>query len=210
MKLAPFGRAAVFAALFVFTAVPLFAQTSMSNSVRITGSVRDDKNAIPLPGVPVEADSGQTAYTDVDGRYVVDVAPGTHQLTVTLDGYQTKTSSRASNERVINPISRSSRPDCRECDGHRPIIDVPTSTAEAQLIERRQAQVITDNLGSQEMKRGDPTPPAMARVTGLSLVDNQYLCARSRQRYSNTTLAGSVIPTPDPTKVVRSTSSRQA
>ena len=31
-------------------------------------------------------------------------------------------------------------------------LDVQTSSAEAQLIERKQASVITDNIGAQEMK----------------------------------------------------------
>ncbi len=44
----------------------------------------------------------QVVYTDVDGRYVVDLSPGTHQIRV----------------------------------------------AEAQLIERKQAQVIADNMGA--------------------------------------------------------------
>jgi TonB-dependent receptor len=44
---------------------------------------------------------------------------------------------------------------------------------------------------------------AMTRVTGLSLVDNQYVFVRGLgERYSNTTLAGSVLPTTEPDKKV--------
>ena len=84
-------------------------------------------------------------------------------------------------------------------------VDLQTSSAEAQLIERRQASVITDNIGSQEMKNnGDSdAAAAMSRVTGLSLVDNQYVFVRGLgERYSNTTLAGSVLPTTEPDKKV--------
>ena len=43
----------------------------------------------------------------------------------------------------------------------------------------------------------------MSRVTGLSLVDNQYVFVRGLgERYSNTTLAGSVLPTTEPDKKV--------
>ena len=65
--------------------------------------------------------------------------------------------------------------------------------------------VITDNVGSQEMKsNGDSdAAAAMSRVTGLSLVDNQYVFVRGLgERYSNTTLAGSVLPTTEPDKKV--------
>ena len=34
---------------------------------------------------------GETVYTDVDGRYVVDLAPGTYEIKVSMDGYETKT-----------------------------------------------------------------------------------------------------------------------
>ena len=80
-----------------------------------------------------------------------------------------------------------------------------TSSAEAQLVERKSAQVITDNIGAQEMKaNGDrDAAAAMSRVTGLSVVDNQYVFVRGLgERYSNTTLAGSVLPTTEPDKKV--------
>jgi len=73
------------------------------------------------------------------------------------------------------------------------------------MIERKQAPVITDNVGSQEMKsNGDSdAAAAMSRVTGVSLVDNQYVFVRGLgERYSNTTLAGSVLPTTEPDKKV--------
>jgi outer membrane receptor protein involved in Fe transport len=65
--------------------------------------------------------------------------------------------------------------------------------------------VITDNIGSDDMKQnGDSNAAgAMSRVTGLSLVDNQYVFVRGLgERYSNTTLAGSVLPTTEPDKKV--------
>ena len=44
---------------------------------------------------------------------------------------------------------------------------------------------------------------AMSRVTGLSVVDNQYVFVRGLgERYSNTTLSGSTLPTTEPDKKV--------
>ena len=44
---------------------------------------------------------------------------------------------------------------------------------------------------------------AMSRVTGLAVVDNQYVFVRGLgERYSNTTLAGAIIPTTEPDKKV--------
>ena len=81
--------------------VPMIA-TAQGKTARITGVVRDDANAIALPGVPVEVvGTTDVVYTDVDGRYVLQVPPGKHQLKVVLDGYQ---------ERLINVDVVDTRP----------------------------------------------------------------------------------------------------
>jgi TonB-dependent receptor len=191
---------------------PAFAQQAASaaagRTVRVVGIVRDQQNTIALPGVPVEVVGAETTvYTDVDGRYVVDLTPGNYQLKVTMDGYR---------ERLVT---------LDVVDGTRPTVDVAlsmagfseqvtvagqasnaaASSAEAQLAERKNAQVITDNVGAQEMRNnGDSdAAAAMQRVTGLSVVDNQFVFVRGLgERYSNTTLGGAVIPTTEPDKKV--------
>jgi hypothetical protein len=182
------------------------AARSASQTVRVTGTIRDEVNGITLPGVPVETETGQVVYTDVDGRYVLQVAPGTHQLKITLEGYEPKTIALTATEQTVTAdvglrLARFS--DAITVTAR--AVDVETSSAEAQLIERRQAPVITDNVGSQEMRQNGDTDAAaaMTRVTGLSLVDNQYVFVRGLgERYSNTVLAGSVIPTTEPDKKV--------
>jgi hypothetical protein len=203
-------------ALCVVSWSPLFAQDSAQvapanrsgQAVRVVGVVRDETNAIPLPGVPVEVvDTKEVVYTDVDGRYVIQVPPGTHQLKIVLEGYQ---------ERLLTLQTRTERTTtvdvgltmvkfAESVTVTAKVIDVQTSSAEAQLLERRSANVITDNVGAQEMKsNGDSdAASAMTRVTGLSVVDSQYVFVRGLgERYSNTTLAGSVIPTTEPDKKV--------
>jgi TonB-dependent receptor len=190
----------------------VYAQTSQTvrsgQTVRIVGVVRDETNAIALPGVPVEVvGTSQVVYTDVDGRYILELPPGAHQIKVLLDGYQ---------EKLINVEAGTERSQTMDVGlmmasfaetvtVTAQAMDVATSSAEAQLIERRNSQVITDNLGSQEMRQnGDSdAASAMQRVTGLSLVDNQYVFVRGLgERYSNTTLSGSVLPTTEPDKKV--------
>src|SRR5688500_19058061 len=177
-------------------------------TVRVTGVVRDESNAIALPGVPVEViGTGQVVYTDVDGRYTLEVTSGRHQVKVLLEGYQEKTINvDAGQERTVTVnVGLTMVRFAESVTVTAQAIDVPTSSAEAQLIERRQAQVITDNMGSQEMRQNGDSDAAvaMSRVTGLSLVDNQYVFVRGLgERYSNTTLAGSVLPTTEPDKKV--------
>jgi TonB-dependent receptor len=186
---------------------PLSAQGASGQTVRIVGVVRDETNAIALPGVPVEVvETKEVAYTDVDGRYTVQVPPGKYTLKIGLEGYQEKTITvEAAGRTMTADVGLTMAKFKETVTVTAQAIDLQTSSAEAQLVERRQASVITDNIGAQEMKNnGDSdAAAAMSRVTGLSLVDNQYVFVRGLgERYSNTTLAGSVLPTTEPDKKV--------
>ena len=203
-------RGVLLVGLCALTAAPAIAAQEAPGgpTVRVTGIVRDETNAIALPGVPVEVVGTSTVvYTDVDGRYLLQVPPGTQRLKVTLDGYDEKTISLdvAPGRTITADVGLRMKSFAESVTVTAQVVDVATSSAEAQLIERRQAPVISDNLGSQEMKQnGDSdAAAAMQRVTGLSLVDNQYVFVRGLgERYSNTTLSGSVLPTTEPDKKV--------
>ena len=177
-------------------------------TTRVAGVVRDEANAIALPGVPVEViETGDIVYTDVDGRFVIQVPAGMSRLRVLLDGYDERVIAvTGGTERLVTlnvGLSMTGFAETVTVLGQ--VMDLETSSAEAQLMERRNAQVITDNIGSQEMRaNGDSdAAAAMSRVTGMSLVDNQYVYVRGLgERYSNTTLAGSTLPTTEPDKKV--------
>jgi hypothetical protein len=186
------------------------ARAAASQQVRITGVVRDESNAITLPGIPVEVvGTAQTVYTDVDGRFVIDVAPGDYQLKVTMEGYQDRlvNVTASTGQRTVTAnigMTMSAFAETVTVTALAPL-DAITSTREAQLIERRNAPVITDNLGAQEMKANadSDAASAMSRVTGLSVVDGQYVFVRGLgERYSNTTLSGAILPTTEPDKKV--------
>ena len=183
------------------------AGAAAGRTVRVVGVVRDQQNAIALPGVPVEVVGGQTVYTDVDGRYVIDLPPGSHQLKVVMDGYRdrTVTVEVAADTRPVVDVAMAMAGFSEQVTVAGQAYNAASSSAEAQLAERKNAQVITDNMGSQEMRaNGDSdAAAAMQRVTGLSVVDNQFVFVRGLgERYSNTTLAGAVLPTTEPDKKV--------
>ena len=70
------ARVLLSSVLFLGAAAPSVAEPAgrtieAQQRVRVTGVVRDESNAITLPGLPVEVvGADQTVYTDVDGRYV--------------------------------------------------------------------------------------------------------------------------------------------
>ena len=175
---------------------------------RVSGVVRDDRNAISLPGVTVEVPAlNEVTYTDVDGRYTLRLPRGEHQLKIWMDGYSPKlinvTVDPSLELAVDAGLTMTSFTETVEVTAQ--AIDSDSSSAEAQMQIRRNAPVITDNLGSQEMRRNGDTDAAaaMQRVTGLSVVDNSYVFVRGLgERYSNTTLGGATIPSTEPDKKV--------
>ena len=136
----------------------------------MVGVVRDETNAIALPGVPVEVvDTKEVTYTDVDGRYVIQVPPGKHTLKIALEGYQERSITiEAAGRTLTADVGLTMAKFAETVTVVAQAVDLQTSSAEAQLIERKQASVISDNIGSQEMKNnGDSdAAAAMSRVTG--------------------------------------------
>ena len=185
------------------------SQVTTTRKVRVTGIVKDDSNNITLPGIPIEVAGAATVYTDVDGRFMFELAPGTHEIKVAMEGYETRIIKVevAPGLRVVDvnvglQMSRFAETVTVTADV---FLGAVTSSAEAQMVERKAAPVISDNLGSQEMKKNadSDAAAAMSRVTGLSVVDNQYVFVRGLgERYSNTTLSGSTLPTTEPDKKV--------
>ena len=202
-------RKIAFGLLFALLSAGAASVAAQDRTVRVVGVVRDEAHAIALPGVTVEVEgTKEVVITDVDGRYVLQLPPGRHQIKVTMDGYTPATvqldasgPARLINADVGLVMAKLTETVTVTAD----FVSAETSSAAAQLVERRNAQVITDSIGGQEIRRnGDSdAAQAMSRVTGMSLVDNQYVFVRGLgERYSNTTLSGSVLPTTEPDKKV--------
>jgi len=178
---------------------------------RITGVVRDQLNAIPLPGVTVEALNGVevvgVTHTDVDGHYLMLLPTGDYILRISIDGYQPKTVRVTAGAGEVEKVDVSvpTLKYAEEVTVTADVTDASTSTDAAQQVLRRNAGVITDNLGAESMRANadSDAAAAMARVTGLSVVGGQYVYVRGLgERYSNTVFSGAVIPTTEPDKKV--------
>ncbi len=202
-----FCRVALMLTLVAASALGLNAQTPQQG--RVVGRVLDAINASPLPGVTVEVvGTPQTTVTDLDGRYTLNLPLGKHQVKVSLSGFA---------ERVISVDLNTSAAKTLDVTlalaGFSEAVTVTgqatteatSSSAATQLLERRRATTINDNMGGQEMKANADgnAASALQRVTGLSVVDSQFVFVRGLgERYSNTTLSGAVLPSTEPDRKV--------
>jgi hypothetical protein len=183
---------------FLSSLVTLFSQAT------ICGSVLDERTAEPLLFVNVAID-GTTigTSTDLDGKYQLDVEPGTYTLLFSYVGYIDKS--------VNEVVARS---------GEVTMIDVSLSdqaveldinvivqakaierTENSILLLRRRSDKIQDGISSQEMSRYgiSDAAGALRKVTGATINEGKYVYIRGLgDRYTLSQLNGLVIPAADP------------
>ncbi len=174
----------------------------------VAGEVIDTNLAITLPGVPVEAvGTGQVAYTDLDGRYRLELPPGSYDIRIVMAGYaETNVTVEVVAGRLSSvQVALGSNVFAEELVVSAPTLEADSSTAAAQMMMRMRAPSVQDNIGAIEMSANDDSnaADAMQRVTGVSVVEGQSVFVRGLgERYSNTTLAGATLPTTEPDRRV--------
>lgn len=193
-------------ALAALMAAPALSQ----ETGRVKGRVLDEYNAVTLPGAPVEvAGTGVVVFTDVDGVFDISLPAGTHDITVSFSGYNGSSllgvvvvAGKTTDLTV--PLSITTVELSEEITVTASEAPLATSQA-AALLERKRAGSVSDGLAREEMRANadSDASDAMSRVTGVSVVGGQYVYVRGLgERYSNTTLNGSVLPTTEPDKRV--------
>ena len=192
------------AALLGLSAAPAAAQ----EMGRAAGVVIDQTNAITLPGVPVESvGTPYVAYTDLDGRYNLELPVGGHRLRISLGGYADQLVDVKIVPGAVTEVqvSLTTNVFAEEVAVVAATLEAQSSTASAQMMLRMRAPSVQDNIGAAEMRSNNDSDAAdaMSRVTGISVVDSQSVFVRGLgERYSNTTLNGATLPTTEPDRRV--------
>ncbi len=141
--------------------------------------------------------------TDVDGRFRLELPPGTYQLRVQYELHRT---ARVKNLRVaagrVARVDIVLDPDVTAVEEVTAVeAEVERASAATQLFLRKNAAQASDSIGAQDIAK---TPDrnaadAVKRVVGTTLVDGRYIFIRGLgDRYTNTMLNGSPLPSPEP------------
>lgn len=173
-------------------------------SGRISGKVLASEDAAPVSSAEVRlADTDIGTLSDLDGRYFLrDVPPGTYDLRVRSLGYATKTVTGV----TVRPGETTELTVTMETRAVQ-VGDLTVSVAQARgsaasLLDRqRTATAFTDAVGSDQISRSPDSDAAEAarRISGVTLAEGKYVYVRGLgKRYSQTTLNGSSLPSPDP------------
>jgi hypothetical protein len=175
----------------------------------LQGRVLDAATGEALIGAQVTVEGTDLGtVTDVDGRYRITLAPGTHAIEVVYLGYTDKTVTG-----VIVAADRPNfqdvalQPEAVQAEGIRVVISAAEErgTVIGALAHQRRATNVINGISSEEISRtpASNAADAVTRVSSASIVDGKYVYVRGLgERYSNAQLDGSTLPTPEPEKRV--------
>jgi len=171
---------------------------------KVTGKVTDQKTGQALIGVTVIVQgTTQGAVTDVEGRYTLNLAPGTYTLEFKYMGYQTK----AVSEVVVKPGTPTALP---------VILDEPKSKELQEVVIRgsfRQETInalytaqknnvaVSSGISAEQIKASPDknTGEVLKRVSGASIQDNKFVVVRGlTDRYNNATMNNVLLPSTEP------------
>lgn len=177
---------------------------TLAQNGTIRGSVLDGTDGQTMVGVAVILKGTTTgAFTDLDGKFSMDVPPGTYDLVISYISYQTQTVEgvvvSAGKVTLLNNIQLQ-----RASYGLKEVVItaemVRRNEAGLTLMKQR-SPVMLDGISSEKMLMiGDGNAvEAAKRVTGVSIEGGKYVYVRGLgDRYSKTMLNGMDIPGLDP------------
>lgn len=193
-------------ALLLAAHAPLSAQAAGT----VAGAVLNGLTGQPVRGATLTVEGTETSVsTDLDGLFRLSLPAGSYSVLVEEAGFATQrvtgvtvAAGEAGNLSVVlMPTSGSaSAEEATEAGFGEEIVVTATadsSTEAALLVERKGVAQISDAIGAEEIGKntGSDAAGVLRRVTGVSLQDDKFVYVRGLgDRYSNTTLNGSRIP----------------
>ncbi|MEY2971121.1 MAG: hypothetical protein RLZZ599_1494, partial [Bacteroidota bacterium] len=191
-----------FTALFAFLlTVSAFAQNGI-----IRGTVFEDETNEPLfyANAQIPA-AGAVAFTDFDGNFEIEIAPGKYTLEISFLGLATL--SIPGVEVVAGEVTAFENlrllPSSNELMTVTVTASAMRNTESALLDVKKKSATVMDGISSQNFKRvGDGNAAAaVTRVPGVSIQGGKYVFVRGLgDRYTKTQLMGMDIPGLDPDK----------
>lgn len=191
------------AALLPWT--PLAAQQDRAEEPgRIQGRVVSAEDGSPVTTARIELrDTDAGTLSDMDGRYFLRrVEPGTYTLVVGSIGFAQKAVTGVTVEPgETTRLDVSLEPRAVQMTEITVSVDRERGSTAALLDEQRTADAVSDVVGQEQLSRRPDSDAAQAarRMTGVTVSDGKYVYVRGLgKRYSQTSLNGSPLPSPNP------------
>ncbi|MCI0487191.1 MAG: outer membrane beta-barrel protein [Blastocatellia bacterium] len=192
---------------FVFCLYPnALAGQQNGRSGKIQGGVYNVASGDLLVKAGVEVvGTGLTTETGVDGTYSLNLEPGTYTVRFFKQGFKDQTienvtvaAGQATDlDTTISPVGY-------ELGESVEVKAENTNQLTAALEDRKSATTISDTLSQREISQDTASSAAgvLQRVPGITLVDRFVFVRGLGERYSNTSMNDSVLPTTQPDRKV--------
>lgn len=172
----------------------------------VWGVVTDAKTKEPVIDAQVTVVGTKIkAIADFDGRYRLELSPGTYELRVFYQLYKTQrlqnvriTAGKVDQVDVALPAEETQQEIVVEVEA-----DPDRASAAAQTLIRKNAAAVGDAVSAQEIAKTPDRNAADAarRVVGATVVGQRYVFVRGLgERYTNALLNGTPLPSPEPDK----------
>lgn len=187
-------------ALILFTSFGILAQSNGS----IRGTIIDSENGEPVFGATIVVRSEKKfAKTDFDGKYILELPPGTYQVEYQMYGYGPQ-------NRTI--VVGSGKPSQMNVTFGAQVLqtvevkDRAINESDASLLQvQKKSATVSDAIGAESIKKSPDSSAGdvIKRVTGITLIGGKYVFVRGLgERYSSTYLNDAYIPSTEPDKRV--------
>src|SRR5690606_25414173 len=185
----------IFLTLLFSGSIAFAQQKGIVSGVVVDASLNNET----MPAVSVAVQGTKLgANTDIDGKFKLELNPGTHILVFSYVGYQTLRDTitvKAGNNINLNVAMAS---DAQMLDDVVIVGEVRKDTESALLRKQMNSAVITQSIGSQEMGRKGISNAAVAltKVTGIAKQEGTsgVFVRGLGDRYNNTLLNGLPLP----------------
>jgi hypothetical protein len=171
----------------------------------VWGVVRSQKTKEPvIEALVTVTATKKRVQADLDGRYRLELPPGTYALRVFYEGFKPRrVDGIVVKKGVVTKLDIALPPDEKAQVEEVVEIDVTPDRASpaAQLEMRKNAAYAGDAISAADIAKSPDRNAADAarRVVGATLVDGKYLVVRGLgERYTNTLLNGVPLPSPEP------------
>ena len=174
---------------------------------KVSGVVVSQEKKQPIEGARVFVRGSRVdARSDAEGKFTIELPVGIRELTIIHPNFATQTVPGIE-VKADETVEVTAELEDRAVRVAEFVVTAPRIEGGAVFVlqERKASSSVTDVLGADQIsKAGDSdAASALARVTGVTVIDGRFVYVRGLgERYSNTLLNDSALPSPDPEKRV--------
>ncbi|OUL61741.1 TonB-dependent receptor [Flavobacterium sp. AJR] len=193
---------------FLFITLFICAVSMAQTKGTISGVLTDkqtNNEALPFANVLIKG-TNNSANTDIDGKYSINIAPGSYTVIYSFLGYETVEALvivKANETTTINQALSSGSYTLKDVVVKASSVNREKETA--LLLDQKNAVVIKQSIGAQEMSRKgvSDVEDGLTKVTGITKVDGRGLFIRGLEdRYNNLLVNDLQTPSNSPFKKI--------